>query len=136
MQKTTTFLMFVGDKAGKAEEAIGFYVSLFKNSRVTNVEKWSPGENEKEGNVKQGRFVLDGQEYIAMDSTGPHKFTFTPAISIFVRCDNEKEIDEHFKKLSEGGGVLMPLQEYPFAKKFAWVNDKYGVSWQLFLAGN
>jgi predicted 3-demethylubiquinone-9 3-methyltransferase (glyoxalase superfamily) len=63
-----------------------------------------------------------------------HDFTFTPSISLFVTCDTEEEIDRLFEKLSQDGSVLMPLSDYPFSEKFAWVEDKYGVSWQLNLA--
>lgn len=123
--------MFVGDQHGKAEEAMNFYISLFKNSRVLRIERYGPGQEEQEGTVKHAIFSLNGQEYMAIDSGMEHHFTFTPAISIFVQCETEKEIDHLYKKLSEGGGVLMPLNNYGFSDKFGWVADKYGVSWQL-----
>ena len=131
MQKLTTCLMFVGDQYGKAEEAMNLYVSLFENSRIFEVERYGADEEEREGTVKQARFSLAGQAFIAMDSGQQHDFTFTPAISIFVDCDRETELDEVCTGLSDGGMVLMPLQEYPFSGKFAWVQDRYGVSWQL-----
>ena len=71
------------------------------------------------------------KEYMAMDSNLLHQFTFTPAISIFVTCETEKEIDTLFKMLSDGGSVFMELNKYPFSEKFGWVEDKFGVSWQL-----
>jgi predicted 3-demethylubiquinone-9 3-methyltransferase (glyoxalase superfamily) len=74
---------------------------------------------------------LAGLDFIAMDSAGEHAFTFTPAISIFIDCGRDEMVDELFKKLSDGGTVLMPLREYPFSPRFAWVEDRYGVSWQL-----
>jgi predicted 3-demethylubiquinone-9 3-methyltransferase (glyoxalase superfamily) len=131
MQKTTTFLMFVGNQSGKAEEAINFYTSLFKNSSVRTIERFGPGERQPEGSVKHADFTLDGQEYMAMDGGMPHAFTFTPAMSIFVICESEQEIDRLYGQLSQGGSVMMELSEYPFAAKFAWVGDRYGVSWQL-----
>jgi predicted 3-demethylubiquinone-9 3-methyltransferase (glyoxalase superfamily) len=134
MQKTTTFLMFVGKQHGKAEEAINFYVSLFKNSRIINIVRYGAGEGETEGTVTHAVFMLNGQEYMAMDSNRAHNFTFTPAISIFVKCETEEEIDTLFNKLSEGGSVFMELNTYPFSEKFGWVEDKFGVSWQLNLA--
>lgn len=70
---------------------------------------------------------------MAIDSSGEHKFSFTPAISIFVNCETEEEIDTLYKKLSEGGGAMMPLGDYGFSKKFGWIADRYGVSWQLYL---
>lgn len=132
MQKTTTFLMFVGDQCGKAGEAIKFYTSLFKNSEVKNIEYFNANEpGGKEGYVKYSIFTVAGQEYMATDSPMEHKFSFTPAISIFVNCEDEEEIDGLFQKLSEGGGVMMPLGHYGFSKKFGWLADRYGVSWQL-----
>jgi predicted 3-demethylubiquinone-9 3-methyltransferase (glyoxalase superfamily) len=131
MQKTTTFLTFVGKQYGKAEEAINLYTSLFKNSRIISIVRAGAGEDEPEGTVRHAVFSLNGQEYMAMESSLDHAFTFTPAISIFVTCETEEEIDELFEKLSQGGSVLMELDHYPFSKKFGWVEDKFGVSWQL-----
>ncbi len=131
MQKTTTFLMFVGKQYGKAEEAINFYTSLFKNSKIINIARSGPGQGEPAGTVQHAVFSLDGQEYMAMESNGDHHFTFTPAMSIFVKCETEEEIGRLYEKLSEGGAVLMELDKYPFSKKFGWVQDRYGVSWQL-----
>jgi predicted 3-demethylubiquinone-9 3-methyltransferase (glyoxalase superfamily) len=123
--------MFVGDQCGKAEEAMALYTSLFADSRIVEVERYGP--DEPGTGVKQARFVLAGTEHRAMDSDGPHQFTFTPATSLFVECDNEAELDAAYAALAEGGAVLMPLQAYPFSPKFAWLADRYGVSWQLFL---
>ena len=135
MQKTTTFLMFVGKQYGKAEEAINFYTSLFKNSRIINIVRYGPGAGEPEGTVMHAVFSLNGQEYMAMESSGDHPFTFTPAMSIFVKCETEEEIDGLYEKLSKGGSVLMELNKYPFSKKFGWVQDRFGISWQLNLVG-
>ena len=131
MQSLATCLMFVGDQCGKAEEAISFYVSLFEDSRVVDVERYSAADDEPEGNIKRARFSLRGREFIAMDSSADHHFTFTPAVSIVATCDREEEVDELYGKLSDGGRVLMPLQSYPFSARFAWVDDRFGVSWQL-----
>jgi predicted 3-demethylubiquinone-9 3-methyltransferase (glyoxalase superfamily) len=133
-QKLTTFLMFVGEQHGKAEEAMNFYVSLFKDSRITKIERYGAGEPEPEGTVKHATFVLDGQQFMAIDSGQEHAFTFTPAISIFVDCESEAEIDGLFGQLSDGGMVLMPLDNYGFSASFGWVADRFGVSWQLNLA--
>ena len=127
--------MFVGDQCGKAEEAINYYVSLFPNSEVINIEKWKQGEpGGEEGLIKQAYFMLADQEYMASENRMDHKFSFTPAISIYVNCDNEDELNQLFEKLSEDGQVMMPLDNYGFSKKFGWTADKYGVSWQLNLA--
>jgi predicted 3-demethylubiquinone-9 3-methyltransferase (glyoxalase superfamily) len=132
MQKTTTFLMFTGDKCGKAEEAIRFYISLFDNSEIKSITYFKAGEpGGKEGLVKHALFTLSGQEYMASENTFEHGFTFTPSISIFAKCESEEEINTLFNSLSEGGGIMMPLNDYGFSKKFGWLADKYGVSWQL-----
>lgn len=112
-----------------------FYVSLFEDSRVLDVDRYGGGEEEPEGTVKQARFLLGGREFIAMDSGRQHPYTFTPAMSIFVDCDREEEVDELYARLSDSGSVLMPLQAYPFSPRFGWVDDRFGVSWQLNLAG-
>ncbi len=127
MQKLTTFLMFDGN----AEAAIAFYITLFPNSRIVSMTKYGPGELGKEGTVQVATFAIGNQEYIAIDAPVKHEFTFTPAISLYVRCETEDEVTMLFTKLSEGGEVLMPLDTYPFSEKFGWVNDRFGVSWQL-----
>ncbi len=129
LQKTTTFLMF----QGKAEKALNFYTSLFDNSEIVSITRYGPNESGTEGTVAHATFTLDGQVYMCIDSNVEHGFTFTPAMSLFVLCETEQEIDELYRKLSEGGQVLMPMESYPFSEKFAWVADQYGVSWQLSL---
>lgn len=129
-QKITTFLMF----EGKAEEAITFYVSLFKNSKITAISRYGKEGPGAEGSVRHATFTLNGQEYMAIDSPAKHAFTFTASMSLYVACESEKEIDDLFKKLSEKGQVFMPLDKYPFSEKFAWLADRFGVSWQLTLA--
>ena len=127
-QKITTFLMF---QDGNAEEAMNFYISLFDNSEIVNITRYGANETGKEGTIMHAIFSLNGQEYMCIDSYVKHGFTFTPAMSLYVTCDTEEEIDKVFEKLSEGGKILMPLGSYPFSERFGWVNDKYGVSWQL-----
>lgn len=132
MQKTTTFLLFAGKQAGRAEEAMKFYTSLFPQSKIEAVTHYQADEpGGKKGMVKHATFTLQGQEYMAIDSTAPHSFTFAPSISIFVHCEDDHEIDSLFAKLVEGGSALMPLNSYGFSKRFGWVNDKFGISWQL-----
>ena len=130
MQQITTFLMF----EGKAEEAMNFYTSLFPNSKVLAISRFGASEEGPEGTVRHATFSLNGQEFMCIDSYVEHGFTFTPSISFYVTCATEQEIDRLFEKLSEGGGVMMPLAAYPFSPKFAWVADRFGVSWQLTLA--
>ncbi|WP_077616096.1 VOC family protein [Caenibacillus caldisaponilyticus] len=130
MQKITTFLMF----QGQAEEAMNLYTSLFDKSEIISISRYGANEEGEEGTVKHAIFSLNGQEFMCIDSNVKHDFTFTPSISLYVNCDTEDELDRIYEKLSEGGKVLMPLAAYPFSKKFCWVQDKYGVSWQLNLA--
>ncbi|ROR30592.1 putative 3-demethylubiquinone-9 3-methyltransferase (glyoxalase superfamily) [Mobilisporobacter senegalensis] len=127
-QKITTFLMFQDDNG---EEAMNFYISLFDNSEIMNVTYYGANQSGKEGTVMHAIFSLNGQEYMCIDSNVKHEFTFTPAMSLYVTCDTKDEINKLFEKLSEGGKILMPLGEYPFSERFGWVNDKFGVSWQL-----
>jgi predicted 3-demethylubiquinone-9 3-methyltransferase (glyoxalase superfamily) len=127
-EKITTFLMF----EGKAEEAMTFYVSLFPNSQIDKIQRYGKGDG-PEGAVVHAIFSLNGQQYMCIDSPAKHGFTFTPSISLFVTCSTEKEIDTLFGKLSAGGQVMMALDKYPFSEKFAWVADRFGVSWQLTL---
>lgn len=135
MQKAKTFLMFVGDKCGKAEEALKLYTSLIPNSEIKKIERWNKGEPMSvAGQVKTALFTLAGNEYLASENTANHPFTFTPAISIFIECENEDEITRLHAELSKDGTEMMPLDNYGFSKKFTWVQDRYGVSWQLNLA--
>lgn len=127
-QKITTFLMFQSDNA---EEAMNFYVSLFDNSKILNITRYGANEGGKQGTVMHAVFQLNGEEYMCIDSPIKHDFTFTPSTSLYVTCDSISKVDELFEKLSDGGVTLMPLGAYPFSERFAWVNDKFGVSWQL-----
>lgn len=119
MQKITPFLWF----DDQAEEVINFYVSVFKNSKMVNANR-AP-----DGKLFTATFQLEGQEFMALNG-GP-QFKFTPAVSFFVTCETAVEIDELWQKLSEAGTVLMPLDTYPFSEKFGWLQDKYGLAWQL-----
>lgn len=125
--KVTTFLMFNGE----AEEAMNFYISLFKNSEIKSIIRYKKNEAGKEGSVMNAVFSLKGQEFICIDSPVNHDFIFTPAISLFVKCESEEEISSLFKKLSENGKVFMPMDSYGFSEKYSWLEDKHGVSWQL-----
>lgn len=126
------FLMF----EGKAEEAMNLYVSLFENSRIIDIERYGPGEGGPEGSIMRANFELRGQPFMCIDSPVKHAFSFTPSVSFFIDCSTEAEIDRLFARLAEGGQVMMPLDKYPFSEKFAWLSDRYGVSWQLSLHKN
>ncbi|HKT29201.1 VOC family protein [Dyella sp.] len=123
----TPFLMF----EGTAEEAMQFYVSLFDDSGVVSVERWGAHDVGAEGKIKKAQFTLCGRSFYCSDSPIEHAFTFTPSLSLFVDLDSETNLDRAFSQLVDGGKVLMPLDDYGFSRKFGWVNDRYGVSWQL-----
>jgi predicted 3-demethylubiquinone-9 3-methyltransferase (glyoxalase superfamily) len=126
-RKVTTFLMF----QGQAEEAITFYTSLFNDGEILELKRFGPDDPGTEGSTMLARFAIGGQTFMALDSDPVHEFTFTPSISLYVDCDGEEEIDRLHQALSDGGMELMPLGSYGFSTKFAWVNDRFGVSWQL-----
>ncbi|MGG2015188.1 VOC family protein [Bacillus sp. S10(2024)] len=131
-QKITTFLMF----PGTAEEAMNHYTSIFDQSEIISISRYGANEAGKEGTVLHAMFSLKGQVFMCIDNSNKDVHKFTPAMSLFVSCDTEEEIDRVFNKLSQDGAVLMPLTNSPWSAKFAWVQDKYGVSWQLNLANN
>ena len=126
-QKITTFLMF----EGKAEEAMNCYVSIFDKAEIVSIQRYGANEAGAEGTVAHATLSLYEQVFMCIDSNVKHDFTFTPSISLYVACATEAEMDRLFEKLSQEGKVLMPLAAYPFSEKFAWVDDKFGVSWQL-----
>ena len=121
-QKITPALMFTQAMAGKAEEAMQLYTSLFPNSSAESISRYEKGDGDVEGTVKHGRFLLDGQMFVAMDSSAAHAFTFSEGVSICVNCDTQEEIDTYWNRLTAGGG-----QE----SMCGWLKDKYGVSWQI-----
>ena len=115
MQKITPFLWF----DGKAEEAANFYTSIFKNSKILNIARYGEAGPGPKGTVMTVTFQLAGQEFMALNG-GPH-YTFSPAISFFVNCETQAEVDVLWEKLSAGGRK----------DKCAWLQDKFGISWQI-----
>ena len=115
MQKITPFLWFDGN----AEEAVTFYTSILKNSRIVNMSRYGEGAPAPKGTVISATFILEGQEFMALNG-GP-MFTFSPAISFFVKCETQEEIDTLWEKLSAGGKK----------ERCGWLKDKFGVSWQI-----
>lgn len=115
MEKITPFLWF----DGKAEEAANFYTSIFKNSKIVNMVRYGEAGPGPKGTVMSAVFELNGQTFIALNG-GP-MFTFSPAISFFVNCEAQEEVDDLWEKLSEGGE----------RQRCGWLKDKYGVSWQI-----
>ncbi|NTV24005.1 MAG: VOC family protein [Nanoarchaeota archaeon] len=114
-------LLFVGKDLGKAEAAARFYTSVFRRSKIDHLLLYEDGEEGEKGTVKHSLFRLEGQEFIAMDGTGPHVFGFNESISFIVDCDTQEEIDYYWEKLTEGGHEV----------ECGWLTDKFGVSWQI-----
>lgn len=115
-------LLFVGDVCGKAEEAIDFYVSVFKNARRGMVAHYPAGmDPDKEGTLMFGEFMLENQWFAAMDSARMHDFGFNEGVSLLVHCETQEEIDEYWNQLSS----------VPEAEQCGWLKDKYGLSWQI-----
>jgi predicted 3-demethylubiquinone-9 3-methyltransferase (glyoxalase superfamily) len=116
-----------------AEEAVKFYTSIFHRSKVGDIAHYVKATEEvsgkKAGSVLTVKFQLEGQDLMALNG-GP-QFKFNQAISFFVSCKTAEEVDALFKKLAVGGKTLMALGTFPFSKRYGWVEDKYGVSWQL-----
>jgi predicted 3-demethylubiquinone-9 3-methyltransferase (glyoxalase superfamily) len=100
--------MFCGDQHGKAEEAIGWYCSIFDDSRVVGIDRYGPGDREPEGTVRVATFEIGGHVMMAIDSAAPHSFTFTPAISLWVECSSREEMERVSASLGQGGAMLMP----------------------------
>ena len=115
MQKITPFLWFDNN----AEEAMNFYVSVFKNAKITSLTRFGDAGPGPKGTVMTGIFQIEGQEFYALNG-GPN-YSFTPAISLFVNCESQQEIDELWEKLSEGGKK----------DRCGWLTDKFGLSWQI-----
>jgi len=115
-------LLFVGSKYGKAEEAINFYLSVFRNTKMGGLYRYGPGQPpDKEDAVMFADFMLENQWFAAMDSAHEHQFDFNEAVSFLVNCADQAEIDYYWEKLSA----------VPEAEQCGWLKDKYGVSWQI-----
>ena len=132
MKKPITPCLWFDDQA---EEAAGFYTSLFKNSEIINISRYGKEgfevHGKPEGTALTIEFSLGGQLFNGLNG-GPH-FKFNPSVSFYVVCESKEEVDFLWKILSENGSVMMPLDQYPWSEKFGWLNDRYGLSWQVSL---
>ena len=132
IQRITPFLWF----DTQAMDAANFYASVFKNARVKTSTKYTAegaaGAGMQQGSIMTVNFELEGQEFTAING-GP-VFQISPSISFMVNCRTEEKVNDLWSKLSEGGRVLMELNKYPFSERYGWIEDKYGVSWQLILS--
>ena len=128
MNRTITpFLMF----QGRADEAIEFYLSLFPDSRIERMERYGSEGPGKEGTIKVAEIALQDMRVMVSESPAIHDFTFTPSQSLFVKCESLEEIQRLNHNLTRDGKALMPLDNYDFSSRFAWIEDRFGVSWQL-----
>lgn len=128
-KRVTPFLMF---QDGRAEEAINHYIEVFRDGSVVMMKKY--GENPAGapvGSIQHAVFEIYGQRVGVTESPVKHAFDFNPAVSLFVDFDSAEELDRVFAELSEGGSVMMPLENYGFSQRFAFIQDRYGISWQL-----
>lgn len=120
-QKFSPTLMFTESKAGKAEEAIGFYTSVFEPSSVIGISRYEAGDGDMEGTVKHAQFTLGNYVMMAMDSSLKHGFEFNEGVSLVVECDTQEQIDYYWMRLAEGGRE----------DQCGWLKDQFGVSWQV-----
>ena len=120
-QRITPMLMFTQHAAGKAAEAINNYTSIFPDSKVEMTVPYGEGEGDTVGFIKHSRFTLAHENFMAMDSSAPHQFTFNEALSFIVTCDTQEEIDMYWEKLSK----------VPAAEQCGWCKDQFGISWQI-----
>jgi predicted 3-demethylubiquinone-9 3-methyltransferase (glyoxalase superfamily) len=121
-QKVFPSLMFTQDRCGRAEEALRFYTSVFKDSSIGTLSRYGAGQApDREGTLNYGEFSLGGQWFSVMDSAHDHKFTFNEGVSLYVACENQEEIDYFWSRLTEGGSE----------SECGWLKDRFGVSWQV-----
>lgn len=127
-QKLIPFLTF---QKNDAEEAMEFYISLFDNSKIVEMNRWDENGPGEAGTVMHATFELNGLKFMCSDSPPVHNWDFTPAVSIYIECESEESINFVYRSLKEDGEIAMPLDNYGFSKQYAWIVDRFGVSWQL-----
>lgn len=128
MTTATPFLMFQG---AKGQAALDFYMATVPGSGIVSMELFAAGDPGPEGTIKRAVVEIAGQRVMVHDSFVTHSFEFTPSFSFFLDCDEAAEAERLFAALSEDGQVLMPLDNYGWSEKFGWINDRFGVSWQV-----
>ena len=127
-QGLRTFLTF---QAGAANAALDLYREVFDDFELIEIAHYGSGDIGPEGTVKVAKFRLAGGDFSCADSPIRHAWGFTPAVSLWIDCDDVNELQRLFDRLSDGGAVFMPLDDYGFSTRFGWVGDRYGVTWQL-----
>lgn len=123
----TPFLMF----EGQAQQAMDLYTRVIPQSRILDVQRYGPDGPGAEGSVLVASISLNGQTVMCSDGNISHDFTFTPAMSLFITCKDEQELERLSAALAEGGKFLMPPDNYGFSRRFAFAEDRFGVSWQI-----
>lgn len=127
-QELRTFLTF---QHGAATGALDLYRDVFDDFELIEIDHYGPADGGPEGTVKVARFRLANGEFSCADSPVDHAWGFTPGVSLWIECDGVDEQQRLFDRLSDGGTVYMPLDDYGFSTRFGWVGDRYGVTWQL-----
>ena len=127
-QGLRTFLTFQG---GAATAALDLYRDVFADFELIAIERYGSAEAGPEGTVKVAQFRLADSEFSCADSPVDHAWGFTPAVSLWIDCDDNDELERLFGRLSDGGQVFMELADYGFSTRFGWVGDRHGVTWQL-----
>ena len=125
-----TFLTFQG---GVGLDAVHFYTSLFEDSEIVSLHTYDAEGPGPEGTLLTAHFRIGGQDFLASDSFINHEWDFTPAVAVWVEADSEDQFERIFDALSDAGKVHMPPDNYGFSRRFAWTDDRFGVSWQLSL---
>ncbi len=123
-----TFLTFQG---GAATAALDLYRDVFADFELVAIDRYGPGDVGPEGTVRVAKFRLAGSDFSCADSPIVHEWGFTPAVSQWIECDDNDELERLFGRLSDGGTVFMALDDYGFSTRFGWVGDRHGVTWQL-----
>ena len=116
---------------GNATDALDTYSTVFSDFIVEHIEKYGEDEQGKPGTIRQAHVSFAGHRLIVIDSPPVHEFDFTPSMSLFVDFESEEALEMAFAQLSADGKTMMPLNDYGFSKRFGWLSDKFGVSWQL-----
>jgi predicted 3-demethylubiquinone-9 3-methyltransferase (glyoxalase superfamily) len=127
IRSVAPLLVFQGD----ASEALEFYASLFPGAQIERVERFGEEEPAREGSVEHATLRIADLTLEVIDSPPVHEFTFAPSISLAVECDAAEAVDALYERLADGGRVFMELNAYLFSPRYAWVADRFGVSWQL-----
>ncbi len=122
------FLMF---QRGVGIAALDFYAAIFPDMTIERLDRYGPDAAGPEGTIHRARFTIAGQTVHASDSFVGHGFDFTPSFSFFVECGSADEVTALADRLKDGGSEMMPAGDYGFSKRFAWVQDRFGISWQI-----